>query len=107
MACWNTEIRNTENAIIIESGDRSGKYFGKFWVAKITGRDPKFGLKREFVNSKEEARITEDGFYQIHRSTPYGTEEYFIHVIGANLQKVEKEDVVSSFDSLSAEEIQA
>lgn len=104
MACWNTEIR-TNGTVVVESGLRTGKYFGKFWVAKITGRDPKFGLKREFINSKEEAVLNGDGFYQVHRSTPYGAEEYFLQVTGTNSKVVGKEEVVSSFEAPTQEEI--
>jgi len=106
MACWNTEIRTNGTSIVVESGTRSGKYFGKFWVAKITGRDPKFGLKREFINSKEDAVLNSDGFYQIHRSTPYGTEEYFLQVTGTSSKVVEKEVVVSSYEAPTEEEKQ-
>lgn len=106
MACWNTEIKTSGNSIVVESGERSGKYFGKFWVARITGTDPKFGLKREFISSKEDALLNGDGFYQIHRSTPYGTEEYFLQVTGTNSNVVEKEDVVSAYEAPTQEEIQ-
>ena len=44
MACWNTKIEILDNGkIYIKSGNRSNSYFGKFWVAKITGTDPKWG----------------------------------------------------------------
>ena len=99
MACWNTKIETLANGkIYINSGDRSNSYFGKFWVAKITGSDPKWGMKREFVNDKEGALIKEDGFYQIYRNCNWAKrpEEYFIKVSGSDYEIVTKQDVLAT-----------
>lgn len=99
MACWNTKIETLANGkIYINSGDRSNSYFGKFWVAKITGSDLKWGMKREFVNDKDGAVINEDGIYQIHRDCQWAKrpEEYFMKVSGNDYEIVTKQDVLAT-----------
>ena len=44
----------------------SGSRNFKSWVAKITGLDAKWGLKREFINSTDYTWELEDGIYQIN-----------------------------------------
>ena len=99
MACWNTKIETLNNGkVYINSGNRSSSYFGKFWVAKITGTDPKFGLSRQFVNDKDGA-VLEDGIYQIHRSCQWakGAEEYFLKVVGNTYETLTKQEVIVLF----------
>lgn len=99
MACWNTKIETLNNGkVYINSGDRSNSYFGKFWVAKITGTDPKFGLSRQFVNDKDGA-VLEDGIYQIHRNCQWAkrAEEYFLKVSGNNHETLTKKEVIALF----------
>lgn len=98
MACWNTKIETLSNGkIYINAGDRSNSYYGKFWVAKITGPDPKWGMQREFVNDKDGA-VLEDGIYQIHRSCQWGKrpDEYFVKVSGNNYETITKQDVLAT-----------
>lgn len=100
MACWNTSIKTLENGkIYISSGDRSNSYFGKFWVAKIIGSDPKWGMKREFINDKDGAVINEDGIYQIYRTCQWAkrAEEYFMKVTNNNYEIITKQDVLATF----------
>jgi hypothetical protein len=99
MACWNTKIETLNNGkLYINSGNRSNSYFGKFWVAKITGTDPKFGLSRQFVNDKDGA-VLEDGIYQIYRNCQWAkrAEEYFLKVIGNTYETLTKQEVISLF----------
>ena len=99
MACWHTSIETLENGkVYVESGDRSNSYYGKFWVAKITGIDPKFGLARTFVNDKDGA-ILEDGIYQVYRNCQWAKrpEEYFLKVEAGNYETVSKQQVLSMF----------
>lgn len=44
----------------------SGSRNFKSWVARITGTDAKWGLKREFINSEDYTWELEDGIYQIN-----------------------------------------
>lgn len=99
MACWNTKIETLANGkVYINSGDRSNSYFGKFWVAKITGTDPKFGLSRQFVNGKEGA-VLEDGIFQVYRNCQWAKkpEEYFLKVIGNSYETLTKQEVIALF----------
>lgn len=99
MACWNTEIKTLDNGkVYIDSGDRSNSYFGKFWVAKITGTDPKFGLSRQFINNKEGA-VLEDGIFQVYRNCQWAKrpEEYFLKVIGNSYETLTKQEVIALF----------
>ncbi len=99
MACWNTKIETLNNGkIYINSGDRSNSYFGKFWVAKITGTDPKFGLSRQFVSDKDGA-LLEDGIYQVHRNCQWAkvAEEYFLKVVGNTYETLTKQEVIALF----------
>ena len=104
MACWNTHIETTESKVVVKSGTRDHSYYGKFWVAKITGTDPKWGLKREFVNGKDEARISEDGIYQVFRTCQYAKrdENYFIRVTGNTYAEISKEEAIQHFESIAA-----
>ena len=100
MACWNTKIEILNNGkIYIKSGDRSNSYYGKFWVAKITGTDPKWGLARKFINDKEGAIIEEDGIYEIYRTCTWAKrpEDYFIKVEGDKYEIIKREDVLGMF----------
>lgn len=99
MACWNTKIETLNNGkVYINSGDRSNSYFGKFWVAKITGTDPKFGLSRQFVSDKDGA-VLEDGIYQVHRDCQWAkrAEGYFLKVTGNNYETLTKQEVIALF----------
>lgn len=99
MACWNTKIETLSNGkVYINSGDRSNSYFGKFWVAKITGTDPEFGLSRQFVSDKDGA-VLEDGIYQVHRNCKWAksAEEYFIKVTGSDYETLTKQEVIALF----------
>ena len=100
MACWNTKIEILDNGkIYIKSGNRSNSYFGKFWVAKITGTDPKWGLARTFINDKDGAIIEEDGIYEIYRNCQWAksAENYFIKVENDNYEIVSKSEVLGMF----------
>lgn len=99
MACWHTSIETLSNKnIYVKSGDRSNSYYGKFWVAKITGKDPKFTFQREFVNDRDGAEIKADGFYQVFRTCQWAKrpEDYFIRVEGGKYKFVDKSDVISA-----------
>jgi len=100
MACWNTKIEILDNGkIYIKSGNRTNSYFGKFWVAKITGTDPKWGLARTFINDKDGAIIEEDGIYEIYRNCQWSksAENYFIKVENDNYEIVSKSEVLGMF----------
>jgi len=100
MACWNTKIRTLNNGkLYINAGDRLNSYFGKFWVAKITGTDPKFGLRRQFINDKDGAVLEEDGIYQIYRDCQFSKrpEEYFLKIVGNTYETLTKQEVIALF----------
>lgn len=100
MACWNTKIKILDNGkIYINAGDRSNSYYGKFWVAKITGTDTKFGLARTFISDKDGAIIEEDGIYEIYRNCQWSksAENYFIKVENGNYEIVSKSEVLGMF----------
>lgn len=100
MACWNTKIEILQNGkIYVKSGNRDNSYYGKFWVAEILGTDPKFGLKRQFINSKEGAVIEKDGIYEIYRNCTWAkrAENYFIKVENDNYEIVSKSEVLGMF----------
>lgn len=100
MACWNTQIEIlSDGKIYIKSGNRSNSYYGKFWVAKINGTDPKWGLARTFVNNKEGAVIEKDGIYEIYRTCTWAKrpENYFIKVEGDEYEIIKREDVLGMF----------
>ena len=99
MSCWNTKITKLENEkIYISSGDRNKSYFGKFWVAKIDGLDPKFTFKRHFVNDKDGA-LLDNGIFQIYRTCKWAKESeiYFIQVSKGNYKFLKKQEVLSLF----------
>ena len=98
MACWNTSIKKLNNGkIYIDAGDRSHSYYGKFWVAKITGTDEAYGLARKFINQSDSAVIETDGFYEVYRTCTWAKhpEHYFIEVKDNNYKIVSKEDILS------------
>lgn len=94
MACWETKLKNEEANVIVESGCRTKTYYGKFWVAQITGGDPKYRFARKFVNGNDCAVLKENGFYQVCRSCPYGEEKYFLKVADGKYAVVEEKDVI-------------
>ena len=100
MACWHTEIKVLSNGkIYVASGDRSKSYFGKFWVAKLLGTDPKFGFNRQFVNDKDGAILEEGCIYQVYRTCQWAKrpEEYFVSVSisKSDYQILTKQEVIS------------
>lgn len=97
MACWHTSVSELSNGkLYIKSGNRSNSYYGKFWVAKIVGHDPKFTFSREFVNDSDGAVIEKDGIYQIFRTCQWAKrpENYFIEVVGNEYITLSKEQVI-------------
>lgn len=82
MACWNTSIKKVGSVLLVQSGDRTKSYKGKFWVARIKKYSPelKYKFEREFINDFSAAHITQPGIYEVYRGTPYGDERYFIVV---------------------------
>ncbi len=79
------------------------------WVAKILGRDPKYGLGREFVHGNKwfgEASANwnrgvylhydlGDGIYEVHELVSWRrSRRYFIRVHGDDSTEMTKEDVV-------------
>ncbi|MEM3829319.1 MAG: hypothetical protein QXP36_08930 [Conexivisphaerales archaeon] len=67
----------------------------KPWVARITGLDPKYGLKREFVRYTYDGNNAvfeiNDGYYDIN--DPFKGRSY-IHVINDKQETVSKDDVI-------------
>jgi len=72
-------------------------YYSKFWVARLTGLDPKYTFTREFLGGgsrriihgefsrivetgRNQAKIDKNGIYQIRCAPGYGTLDYFINV---------------------------
>ena len=102
MAIWHTRIEVGSDKIYVKSGDRSASYYGKFWVARIVGLDPKFGLNRVFVNNKELAVIAEDGIYEVFRTCQWAKrpENYFIEIKGSQYELLSKEEVTAKFKQL-------
>lgn len=101
MASWNTEIETKDNKVIITSGDRSNSYYGKFWVAQLTGLDSKWGFTRNFINNKEDAIIREDGFFQVFRTCQWAKrdEKYFVIVKNGQFTIVEKNDIIEAIEN--------
>lgn len=100
MACWNTEIETLNNGkLYVSAGDRKNTYYGKFWVARITGLDPNFGFARTFVNDKDGATLNEDGIYQIYRTCQWAKrpEDYFIKVTDGEYETLTKQEVIALF----------
>ena len=98
MACWNTSIEKLKEKIYVKSGDRSNSYFGKFWVAKITGLDAKFVLSRQFVNDKDGAFL-DDGIYQVYRNCKWAkrAEDYYVKIVGSTHVILTKQEVIALF----------
>lgn len=91
----------------------NSKYgYGKFWVAKITGTDPKWGLKREFVQKDTEydnsskttwyhftAYLTESGIYEFREENNYKTMHYFFELTDSGEEvKLTKEEVLERLE---------
>ncbi len=95
MACWNTTIEKINKKIYITPGNREGGYYGKFWVAKILGKDDKFHFKREFVNTPYEA-VIDEGIFEIYRNTPYSKypEHYFLKVCNGVWEKLSRKQII-------------
>lgn len=80
------------------------------WVAHLTGLDPKYGLRREFVRAqqKDYSRansigsrgvflyfVLQPGFYEVHeRQTWKRTRRYFCHVEGDKITEIDRDEVV-------------
>lgn len=62
-AAW-AELKGMVKMMKVELTSGSRNF--KSWVARITGTDAKWGLKREFINSEDYTWELEDGIYQIN-----------------------------------------
>lgn len=81
----------------------SGSRNFKSWVARITGTDAKWGLKREFINSTDYTWELEDGIYQINGAPRDSHKSLFENEIvrienGEIVQYLSKEQVKALFN---------
>lgn len=82
------------------------------WVARITGPDPKFGLKREFQKAKMDYSranragtrgiyanyFLSDGIYEVYKMTSWrGRDRHFIRVRNGEAERIRKADVQAIF----------
>jgi hypothetical protein len=105
---WRTNIKKFEYPgmkpeLTVNSGDMS-KFGSKFWAARISGKDERFGLKRDFIEwplkTKNHCKIKEPGVYEIFKGYGKSDEErYFIlvEVSGGSIsyKKIGKEEATS------------
>jgi len=95
------------------SAERYGELLGRDksrpWVARITGRDPKYGLAREFVKGQKDYSqansvgsrgvyeyfaLKDGSIYEVNaRETWKRTRRYFIRVENTEITEISKEEV--------------
>ncbi len=79
------------------------------WVAKVTGKDPKFGLSRQFLRARKDYAggnsigsrgvmlhyVLEDGFmYEVRQLTSWSSERrYFARAILGKVVEITREEV--------------
>lgn len=70
----------------------------KPWIAHITGPDPKYGLKREFLKATwengEAVYELVDGYFEIN--DPSEENRKYVHVQNGSTEAVSKDDVVAA-----------
>jgi len=82
-AAWATMIQEREGYCTVTIPERfiNGK---KFWVARITGKDKKYVIAREFVNSTNYcSKRLQPGIYDVYNCPKQGAadyERYFLRV---------------------------
>lgn len=90
----------------------------RVWVARITGTDPKFGLKREFVNGiVDKTRANScgsrgvhvvynlpDGIYEVQGGQSWAARERrrFVRVAGDEMEEIGLSDVLASLGEVGA-----
>jgi hypothetical protein len=100
MATWQTDIELLANGMVyVSSGNRRGSYYGKFWVAEISGLDPKFGFSRSFVSDRDGATLEPGKIYEVFRSCTYAKrpESYFIAPRENGWDILDKKEVIGMF----------
>lgn len=112
---WRTTLKDWEYKghkpyVYVDSGSMD-KFGSKFWVAKITGKDDKFQMKRDFLSkSGAGVRAQEAGVYEVYKQYGKSNEEryfFFVEVDGENVshKKISKEealDIISGSSSKKA-----
>lgn len=67
----------------------------KSWVAKVTGKDAKWGFKREFIEAADYGEWNlEDGVYNIKDASK--NDQQFIVVKNGQMTEIEKEEVLAN-----------
>ena len=94
--------------------ERYAGYFGRDksrpWVARLTGLDPQFGFKREFIRAQQKDYgransigsrgiylyfVLAPGLYEVHaRETWKRTRRYFVRVEDTQITEIEREEVI-------------
>lgn len=90
----------------------------RVWVARITGTDPKFGLRREFVNGLvDKTRGNScgsrgvyvlynlpDGIYEVQGGQSWASRERrrFVRVAGDEMEEITLTDVLALLDEAGA-----
>jgi hypothetical protein len=80
---WTTLIQEREGYCTVTIPERYSKG-KKFWIARITGKDKKYGIAREFVNGTNYcSKRLEPGIYDVCNIPRQGAadyERYFLRV---------------------------
>lgn len=97
---WCTFIQSKDDGTVTVSIPNRYMPGRKFWIAKITGEDRKYGFSREFVNGSYGAKILTEGVYDvcnIPRPGASSYERYFLRVYKTGEYAIiEREDVVEA-----------
>jgi hypothetical protein len=80
--------------------------YGKFYVAKLTGKDEKFTFKREFLNRENSyensskttwvsytVEINDNGFYEIAESNNYKSNKYYVKVENDEMKRIDVSEI--------------
>lgn len=84
---------NTKIIYTLEVAGGSKKH--KSWVAKVTGKDAKFGFAREFIDAVGYGVYNlEDGVYNV-KDASKSEQQYFV-IANGQATEIEKEEVLSN-----------
>lgn len=98
-ASWATLIQEKGDTVIVSIDCKRYVSGRKFWIAKITGTDKKYGFSREFVNGAYGAKILTAGVYDVCNIPRQGAsdyERYFLRVYPTGEYRIIEREEVSS-----------
>lgn len=102
-AAWATMIQEREGSCVVSINTKRYSAGRKFWIARITGKDRKYGIGREFVNGTSYGvKTLTPGIYDvcnIPRSGAADYERYFLKVYPTGeAREITKSDVMAELE---------